>query len=67
MKAGDYAKYSGMAVQMAIVILLGVYAGRALDRYFGFEKPALTVVLALLSIFAALYLVLRDFFKKKDE
>ena len=67
MKPGDYARYSGMAVQMAVVILLGVYAGRALDRHFGFEKPTLTVVLALLSIFAALYLVLKDFFKKKNE
>jgi hypothetical protein len=59
-KVDAYLKYSGMAIQMGVVILLGTLAGQWLDGYFGTERPYLTVLLALLSIFAALYLTLKD-------
>ncbi|MEM1214973.1 MAG: AtpZ/AtpI family protein [Bacteroidota bacterium] len=55
----SYMKYSGMAFQMGIIILLGVFAGKKLDEYFQTE-PYLTVLLALLSIGAALYSTLKD-------
>jgi|OM-RGC.v1.034424710 F0F1-type ATP synthase assembly protein I len=55
----NYMKYSGMAMQMGIIILLGVFAGQKLDEYFQ-TSPFLTVTLALLSIFAALYSTLKD-------
>ena len=52
-------KYSGMAMQMGIIILLGVFAGKKLDEYFH-TSPFLMVALALLSIFVALYSTLKD-------
>jgi F0F1-type ATP synthase assembly protein I len=55
----DYMKYSGMAMQMGIIILLGVFAGQKLDEYFQ-TSPFLMVAMALLSIFAALYSTLKD-------
>ncbi|MEL6968849.1 MAG: AtpZ/AtpI family protein [Bacteroidota bacterium] len=55
----NYMKYSGMAIQMGVIILLGVYAGKWLDEYFQ-TAPYLTVALALFSIFAALYTSLKD-------
>lgn len=61
-QASDYLKYSGMAFQMGIIILLGVLAGRELDRVLG-TKPYLTVAMSLLSIVAALYSSLKDFFR----
>ena len=63
MKPKNYLKYSGMALQMGLTILLGVLAGQQLDKYFGNSRPVFTIVLALLSIFAALYLALKDFLK----
>lgn len=51
-----------MAFQMGIIILVGTYAGKKLDEYFQSERPYLTVLFALLSIFAALYTVLKDLF-----
>jgi len=53
-------KYTGMAFQMGFIILAGTLAGQWLDSYFAFERPYLTVVCALFSIFAALYIVLKD-------
>jgi uncharacterized membrane protein YfcA len=65
-KFDAYLKYSGMAFQMGIIILIGTYAGKYLDQYFQTEKPLFTVFLALFSIFVALYTSLKDLFKKKE-
>ncbi len=62
--AQDYMKYSGMAIQMGAIILLGVWSGRKLDERFQSDTPWFTVGLALFSIFAALYVALKDLFKK---
>ncbi|MCB0578257.1 MAG: AtpZ/AtpI family protein [Phaeodactylibacter sp.] len=51
-----------MAFQMGIIILVGTYAGKMLDEYFQSERPYLTVLMALFSIFAALYISLKDLF-----
>jgi F0F1-type ATP synthase assembly protein I len=59
-KVDAYMKYSGMAIQMGVIILLGTLAGQWLDGYFGTERPYFTVLLALLAIFASLYLTLKD-------
>lgn len=57
-----YLKYSGMAFQMGVIILVGALLGRKLDTYFHSSKPWFTVVLSLLAIFAALYTTLKDLF-----
>ena len=58
-------KYSGMAIQMGVIILAGTYAGMWLDRRLNSSTPWFTVVLALLSIFAALYVTLKDLIRNK--
>ena len=65
----DYLKYSGMAIQMCVIILIGTFAGQKLDARLQTERPYLTVLFALLSIFAALYLTLKDilFQNNKDQ
>ncbi|MFK8102999.1 MAG: AtpZ/AtpI family protein [Saprospiraceae bacterium] len=57
-------KYSGMAFQMGAIILAGTLLGKKLDSYLAAEIPYLTIVFALLSIFAALYISLKDLIKK---
>ncbi|WP_353484406.1 AtpZ/AtpI family protein [Haliscomenobacter sp.] len=56
-----YLKYSGMAFQMGAIILIGAIAGQKLDQYFHTTQPWFTLVFSLLSIFAALYVSLKDF------
>ncbi len=60
----DYAKYSGIAFQMAAVIFLGTWGGYKLDEYFNFESRILTVILSLLSVALAIYVAVKDFLKK---
>ncbi|WP_233752643.1 AtpZ/AtpI family protein [Flavilitoribacter nigricans] len=61
----NYMKYSGMAIQMGVIILIGTYSGMWLDEKFQTNTPWFTVGLALLSIFAALYVSLKDLFTNK--
>lgn len=58
-----------MAFQLAAVLAVGIFIGSRLDRYFGTGKPYFTALLALLSLFAGLYLSLKDllFRKKKPD
>jgi len=60
----DYARYSGMAFEMVAIILAGVFGGTKLDELAD-TKPLFTVVLSLISVTAAIYIVIRDLLKRK--
>ncbi|NJK96979.1 MAG: AtpZ/AtpI family protein [Bacteroidales bacterium] len=59
------AKYSALAFQMAIIIGLGTFGGFKLDQLLGFKFKIFTVVLALLSVVAAIYFAVKDLIKPK--
>jgi F0F1-type ATP synthase assembly protein I len=61
----NYAKYSSIALQMLVIILLGVFGGVKLDEWLNLSVPIFTVLLSLLSVFAAIYTVVKDLIKKK--
>lgn len=58
-------RYTSMATQMAITILLGVWGGRKLDETFALSFPAFTLCLSLLGVAVAIYMVIKDLIKKK--
>ena len=53
-------KYTGMAFQMIVTILVFVFGGIYLDEYLGTD-PWATVVLSLVGVAAGLYVSLKDF------
>ncbi|MEI7499299.1 MAG: AtpZ/AtpI family protein [Bacteroidota bacterium] len=59
----DYARYSGMAIQMLVIILLGVFAGFKLDQWLH-TKPVLTVILSIVSVSLSIYFVTKDLLRK---
>lgn len=61
----SYARYSGMAIQMIVIISGMTYAGVWLDSRREGETPVFTLILSLLGVFAALYTSLKDFIHKK--
>lgn len=60
----SYAKYSGIAFQMVAIILIGVFGGVKLDEYLNLNFPVFTVVFSLLSVFLAIYYVIKDLMKQ---
>ena len=55
-----YSRYSGIAVQMILIILVSVWGGRKLDELAGTEVPVFTAILALLGVVAAIYTSIKD-------
>lgn len=60
----SYAKYSSIAIQMGVIIALGVFGGVYLDELMHFRFPVFTVILSLVSVGAAIYIAIKDLLKK---
>lgn len=59
------ARYSMMGFQMGATIFLGTWGGIKIDEYFKTKFPVFTLLLACISVFAAIYFVIKDFLPKK--
>lgn len=60
----NYTKYSSIALQMLVIILIGVYGGYKLDGLLKIKFPVFTLILSLLSVGLAIYVAIKDFLKK---
>jgi F0F1-type ATP synthase assembly protein I len=59
-----YSRYSTIAIQMAVIIILCSLGGVKLDKWAGTE-PWLTVILSLLGVAAAMWLIIKEALKHK--
>jgi F0F1-type ATP synthase assembly protein I len=59
----NYAKYSGIGIQMVIIILITVWGGIKLDKLFLLDTPVFTIILSLLGVAAAIYTAIKDFIR----
>jgi F0F1-type ATP synthase assembly protein I len=59
----NYARYSSIAFQMLIIILIGVFGGIKLDEWLNLNAPVFTVILSVLSVMLAIYSVTRELLK----
>jgi len=60
----SYAKYSALAIQAGIIIFAGTLGGFKLDSFLNIKFPVFTITLSLLSVFAAIWLLVREVIKK---
>lgn len=58
-----YSRYSGIAVQMVVIMLISVWGGMKLDELAGNETPVFTIVLSLLGVITAIYTSIKDFIR----
>lgn len=67
-RLNTYVKFSGIAIQMGVVITVAALGGNWLDEKQENDFPTWTLILTLLAIFASLYQVIRAVIKmSKDE
>jgi len=59
-----YGKYSSMVFQMIIIVLIGTFGGRELDKLLEMKHPVFTIVLILVSAFLSLFYLFRTILKK---
>ena len=62
-KSNKFARFSGMAFQMLITILVGAFIGQYLDNKFPNENSIYTLVFSLLFIGASLYTIIKQAIK----
>lgn len=56
----QYVRFSGMALQMGLVIGAGTYLGVWLDTQYPNDFSGFTVVCSLLAVFISLFLVIKQ-------
>jgi len=54
-----YARFSGIAFQMIVIIALGTYGGYKLDEKYPNKYQAYTIILSLLSVVISMYYVIK--------
>lgn len=59
-EARSYAKYTGLAFQMVVIIGLMAYAGYKIDESAGHQTRWVTALMSLAGVFISLYLVIRS-------
>ncbi|MBK9735465.1 MAG: AtpZ/AtpI family protein [Saprospiraceae bacterium] len=64
-KTNAYLKYSGLAFQMAFVVLAAIFLGKKLDIYLGFQKPFSTIFLVLLFFSLFMYKLYKELNNQK--
>jgi len=62
--ANAFMRYSGMAFQMIVVLLLAAYGGQWLDKHYHTSKPWFTLVLLLVGVTASMYLIIKTVTKQ---
>ena len=60
----SYAHYSGMGLQMLVIIMVGVFGGYKLDQWLH-TGPFLIIIFSLLSVIISIYSVTRGLLRKK--
>lgn len=63
----NYAKYSSIVIQMIVIIGIGTYAGIKLDENSGNGGSTYTLILSLVSVFLALFFVIRKVVGSSNE
>jgi len=59
-----YLRYSGMAFQMIVLLIIAAYGGMWLDERQGNKNPWWTIVLMLTAVIASIYMVIVSVTKK---
>lgn len=63
-KLNNYARFTGIAFQMIVIILAGVFGGIKMDKWLGNENHLFTAIFSLLAVILSIYTVIKDIIKK---
>jgi ATP synthase protein I len=60
-----YTRYSGMGLQMLVIIMAGVFGGYKLDQWLH-TSPVLIIIFSIIFVTISIYSVTRSLLKKKQ-
>jgi hypothetical protein len=56
----DYARYSGLGLQMAAFIVICTFAGRYIDKFQIVRFPLFTIIGIMFGVFGAMYYMIKQ-------
>ena len=56
----EFIRYTNVAFRMIVIILAGVYGGKKLDEFLGNEISIFTLIFSILSVVAAMYIIIKE-------
>jgi F0F1-type ATP synthase assembly protein I len=59
----NYTRYSSIAFEMLVIILIGVFGGVKLDHWMHLSVPVFTIILSILAVILSIYTVTRGLLK----
>lgn len=59
-----YSRYSSIAVQMLLIILIGVFGGMKIDQWIAWRFPIFTTILSVSAVILSIYIVTKDLWGK---
>lgn len=65
--SNTYLRFSGIGIQMGLLITVGAYGGSYLDEYLQNKKPVFTIIFSLLAIGISLYLIIKEAIRISNE
>ena len=60
-KFDHFIRYSSLAFEMVVIMILGVFAGYKIDEWLDLSFPIFTFVLMILAVVAAIYHAIKKF------
>jgi len=63
----NYTRYSSIAFQMLIIILIGVFGGIKLDDWLKLSFPVFTIILSILAVILSIYTVTKGLMKSSGK
>ena len=66
-RLNTYARFSGIAFQMVVIIVLGSFGGVRLDEIYPNEYSAFTIICSLASVGISMYYVVRQVNSTKEK
>ena len=62
-----YARFSGIAFQMIVIIVLGAFGGRKLDEAYPNENRLFTIIFTLLAVAVSMFYVIKQVIKTPNK
>ncbi|MBU1011944.1 MAG: AtpZ/AtpI family protein [Bacteroidetes bacterium] len=59
-----YSRYSSIAIQMLLIILIGVFGGMKIDQWIAWKFPVFTTILSVSAVILSIYIVTKDLWGK---
>lgn len=65
-QSNNYLKYSGIGLQLLVIVIGGTYAGFWIDEHFKNQKPVFSVIFGFVSVVLGIFYLVRQLLNKDN-